>query len=130
MTGPYRLGVFCILTGTLTFGCSMSSQTIHSDQESLGHGIVVGSLAEQRKQQHIMEAWPSSRTIIGQVKKIEGAAYLLTNNTGETIRLPVDQETMIDRPAHVGDWLKAYTDPSGRALQIRNIDEEMMVAEN
>jgi len=103
---------------------------VHSDQESLGHGIVVGSLAEQQKQQRMMESWPSSLILIGQVTKIEGAAYLLTNNVRDTMRLPVDQETMIDRPAHVGDWLKAYTDTSGRALQIINIDEEMMIAEN
>ncbi|WP_454063081.1 hypothetical protein [Candidatus Nitrospira salsa] len=130
MTVFYRLGVFCMLANTLTLGCSTTRSTVHSDQESLGQGIVVGALAEQQKLQNGIESWPPSLTVTGQVTKIEGAAYLLTNNAGDTIRLPVDQETMIDRPAHVGDWLKAYTDNSGRALQIRNIDEEMIVAEN
>ncbi|GJL62054.1 MAG: hypothetical protein NPIRA04_07080 [Nitrospirales bacterium] len=130
MTVLYRLGILCMLTNTLALGCSATPQTAYSDQESLGQGIVVGSLAEQQKQQSFVESWPSSRIVIGQVAKIEGAAYLLTNKIGDTMRLPVDQETMIDRPAHVGDWLKAYTDNSGRALHIRNIDKEMMMAEN
>ncbi|WP_447968857.1 hypothetical protein [Nitrospira sp. M1] len=129
MTGLYKLALLGILTSTLAYGCSRTAHTVHSDQESLGKGIVVGSLAEQQKQQHMMTSWPSAFTVMGQVTKIEGAAYLLTDNAGDSIRLPVDQETMIDRPAHVGDWLKAYVDSHGRALQIRNIDEEMMVVE-
>ncbi|GJL55771.1 MAG: hypothetical protein NPIRA02_29030 [Nitrospirales bacterium] len=129
MTKLNTLGLLSILTSTLAYGCSTATNTLQSDQESLGKGIVVGSLAEQEKQLRMMATWPSTQTVIGQVEKIEGAAYLLTNNAGDSIRLPVDQETMIDRPAHVGDWLRAYTDNHGRAVQIRNIDEEMMIAE-
>ncbi len=130
MTVFHKYGVFCVVVGSLFIGCSSSPMAVHSDQESLGKGIVVGSIAEQRKHEAMFASWPSSLTIKGQVTKIEGAAYLVTHNNGGNVRLPVDQETTIDRPAHIGDWIEAYTDNSGRALQIRNIDEEVIVEEN
>jgi len=41
----------------------------------------------------------------------------------------LDQNTSIDRPAHVGDWIKAFLDEGGRAIFIRNIDEEFLNAQ-
>ncbi len=84
-------------------------------------------MADQHKHQTIFSSWPSIRRIQGQVTKIEGAAYIVTKAEGDKVRLPIDQETTIDRPAHVGDWIEAYTDDSGRSLLIRNIDEEIVV---
>ncbi|MCA9471102.1 MAG: hypothetical protein MRJ96_10505 [Nitrospirales bacterium] len=118
-----------ILISLLSYGCSTASHSSPNAQENLGKGIVVGSRAEQAKHQLLFLSWPSSQTITGQVKKIEGAAYVLQNTGQHDIRLPLDQETTIDRPAHIGDWIEAYTDSSGRALQIRNIDEEMLSEE-
>ncbi|MGB0909559.1 MAG: hypothetical protein ACPGYT_04300 [Nitrospirales bacterium] len=130
MTLLDKVSSYCLMMSALSFGCSTGPQTVHSEQESLGKGIVLGSITEQSKQQTIFTSWPSSLTVKGQVSKIEGAAYLVTNAEGREIRLPVDQDTMIDRPAHIGDWIKAYTDSSGRALQIRNVDQEMMENES
>lgn len=113
----------------LTLGCSNNPQIIHSDQEALGTGIVVGSIAERQKQQATFTSWPSALTVRGQVRKIEGAAYVVTSLKGNEFRISVDQETSIDRPAHVGDWLEAYIDDSGRAVQVRNIDEEIEIDE-
>ncbi len=127
MTWLHKLGTCCIIASTLSVGCSSSPRVIHSDQESLGTGIVVGARSEQQKHQTIFTEWPPTLIIKGQVLKIEGAAYLVKNMERGDIRLPLDQETTIDRPAHVGDWIEAYTDDSGRALQIRNIDEEIVV---
>ena len=130
MTWFHRVGFFCTAMSIFSFGCSTGPQSAHSEQESLGKGIVVGSMAERHKQKAIFSSWPTSLTMKGQVKKIEGAAYLLTSLDGVDQRLPVDQYTTIDRPAHIGDWIEAYTDDRGRALQIRNIDEEIVLDEN
>ena len=111
-------------------GCSSSHDDLHAiRQEHLGKGIVVGSTVEQQKQQGIFTSGPSSQTLRGQIIKIEGAAYVVRDLKGMVTRLPIDQNTAIDRPAHVGDWIEAYTDDSGRALQVRNVDEEMNWAE-
>ena len=127
MTLRQNVYALCFVISTLSLGCATEFQTTPSDQESLGKGIVVGSMAEQYNQKAIFTSWPSLLTVKGQVTKIEGAAYLLTTIQGNEIRLPFDQDTTIDRPAHVGDWIRAYTDDSGRARQISNIDEEIIV---
>ena len=130
MTLTHKFLACCLMLSMLSFGCSNNPQIIHSDQESLGTGIVVGSIAEQQKHQVTFTSWPSSLIMKGQVRKIEGAAYVVTNIEGNEFRIPVDQETTIDRPAHVGDWIEAYIDDKGRAVQIRNIDEEIGIAED
>ena len=61
----------------------------------------------------------------GQVRHIEGAAYILSTQNNTEIRLPFDENTRIDRPAHVGDWVEAYTDQGGRARVIRNVDDQI-----
>jgi hypothetical protein len=43
------------------------------------------------------------------------------------VRLPVDENTRIDRPAHVGDWIEAQMDQAGRARIIRNIDDQIVL---
>ena len=75
-------------------------------------------------------ALPSSaQTTEGQVEAIEGAAYIVRAINEAEHRIPFDQNTTIDRPAHLGDWIKAYLDDHGRAIHIRNIDEEFMERE-
>ncbi|MCB9772948.1 MAG: hypothetical protein H6750_01300 [Nitrospiraceae bacterium] len=59
--------------------------------------------------------------------KIEGAAYVVHVNDQIEARLPFDENTQIDRPAHVGDWIEAQLDQSGRARIIRNIDGQMLL---
>ena len=110
--------------------CSRSHDDLHAiRQEHLGKGIVVGSTVEQQKHQVIFTSWPASQTLQGQVIKIEGAAYVVRDLKSTVTRLPIDQNTTIDRPAHVGDWIEAYMDESGRALHVRNVDKEMNWAE-
>ena len=93
------------------------------NQADLGRGIVLGTLGAQHSS---LEPPPGTTKIIGQVQEIEGGAYLLKNLHGSQQRLPIDQNTSIDRPAHIGDWLEAYVDSSGRAKRIRNIDHEIV----
>ena len=90
-------------------------------QEYLGLGIVSGTLGEQQRlAQFTGDA--SSVSIIGQVQALEGAAYLIRDTQGKEIRIPHDQHTKIDRPAHVGDRIQSWLDHRGRAVVIQSLD--------
>jgi len=125
------LVVFAIVAGGSSAGCanrgSESSATrAYSPQEALGVGIVKGTIGAQ-----MIEGASKSGAVSvkGQVVRIEGGAYVVSDISGHEHRLPIDQNTSIDRPAHVGDWVNAYLDSGGLATSIRNIDEEMAVGQ-
>lgn len=101
-------------------GCTTSMAPSDSRQSDLGLGIMIGT---QGYHQLLTEPSGFDSTVTGQVITIEGGAYVIQTQTGREIRLPLDENTSIDRPAHVGDWLEAHLDESGRAIAIRNIDE-------
>ncbi|MDA0740106.1 MAG: hypothetical protein O2999_14200 [Nitrospirae bacterium] len=128
------LGITCLLVLGAS-GCVTEPElktetdvTQNTNQEVLGLGIVLGTRGYQEVQKDL--GLPSDRqTKEGQVVVIEGAAYIVKDITGQEHRIPVDQNTTIDRPAHVGDWIEAYLDDHGRAVHIRNIDEEFIAKE-
>lgn len=101
-----------------------------ANQEQLGLGIVLGTRGYQEIQKELSSPGAFSLALEGQVVKIEGAAYVVREATQQERRIPVDQNTTIDRPAHVGDWIAVYLDPRGRAIHIRNIDEELMARDS
>ncbi|MBY0248869.1 MAG: hypothetical protein K2Q17_14495 [Nitrospiraceae bacterium] len=106
----------------LATGCAQSSASGPAAQEYLGCGIVSGTLgAQQRATQSSGE--PAALSVIGQVQALEGAAYLIRDAQGKDIRIPHDQNTRIDRPAHVGDRIQCWLDHRGRAVEIRSLDE-------
>lgn len=106
----------------LATGCVHSPVSGPSAQEYLGRGIVSGTLgARQYATQFAGE--PASLSVIGQVQALEGAAYLIRDAQGKDIRVPHDQNTRIDRPAHVGDRIQCWLDHRGRAVEIRSLDE-------
>lgn len=41
---------------------------------------------------------------------------------GKEIRVPHDENTRIDRPAHVGDCIQSWLDHHGHAVLIRSLD--------
>jgi hypothetical protein len=102
-------------------GCAQSVMQNQSSQEYLGVGIVSGTLGEQQRVS-LCAGEPSSIWVVGQVLALEGGAYLIRNNQGQEIRLPHDENTRIDRPAHVGDRIQSWLDRQGRAVLIRNLD--------
>jgi len=106
----------------LATGCAQSSVSGPSAQEYLGLGIVSGTLGAQ---QHaaVPSGEPASLSVIGQVHALEGAAYLIRDAQGKDIRIPHDQHTRIDRPAHVGDRIQCWLDHRGRAVVIHSLDE-------
>jgi len=119
------LGVL-VLMGLSTAGCdnqgTASKSTSGSSQEERGLGIVQGTLGAQRAG---ATSTPGAETVKGQVLIIEGGAYVIKEFSGQERRLPLDENTAIDRPVHVGDSIEAHLDPASRALLIRNIDQEV-----
>lgn len=105
----------------MTGACAVNQEREAAEQEDLGRGIVVGTVGVQQKGTATADV---ARVVAGEVLEIEGAAYVLREFRGRERRVPVDENTSIDRPAHVGDKIEAFLDGSGRALRIRNIDDE------
>ena len=118
-----RMARWCLITvlgvGLLGSGCQVSRP---STQENLGLGIVQGTLGAQPAGdvRFLIPAYDHS--LNGQVTAVEGGAYVLQEVSGIECRVAHDENTRIDRPAHVGDRIEVYMDGEGRAVLIRNID--------
>jgi hypothetical protein len=102
-------------------GCAQSVAPEQLSQESLGLGIVSGTLGEQKRLGFSAREL-SSTSVVGQVQAVEGAAYLIRDSLGRELRIPHDENTRIDRPAHVGDHIQSWLDRHGRAVLIRSLD--------
>jgi hypothetical protein len=105
----------------LAGGCTQSRVQGLSSQEYLGMGIVSGTLGEQQRVA-LCVGEPSSISVVGQVQALEGGAYLIRDAQGQELRIPHDENTRIDRPAHVGDRIQSWLDRHGRAVLIRSLD--------
>jgi hypothetical protein len=105
----------------LMTGCAHSIVQERSSQEDLGMGIVSGALGEQQRVT-LCTGTPSSISIVGHVQAVEGGAYLIRDSQGQEVRIPHDENTKIDRPAHVGDRIQSWLDRHGRAVLIRSLD--------
>lgn len=114
-----------IVSGTLSEQQRMAQSTIQrpAAQEYLGLGIVSGTLGEQQRVK-ICTGEPSSLSVAGQIQAVEGAAYLIRDNHGKELRIPHDENTRIDRPAHVGDEIQSWLDRHGRAVLIWSLDRD------
>jgi hypothetical protein len=100
-------------------GCNIAGT---STQEDLGRGIVRGTLGAQPAGD-VRLARPTNRvSFTGQVAAVEGGAYVVQEVSGLERRVAHDENTRIDRPAHVGDWIEVFVDGKGRAVLIRNVD--------
>jgi hypothetical protein len=117
----YRFAVVLSSVLVLVTGCAQSVVQGHSSQEYLGMGIVSGTLGEQQRVAQCVGE-PSSVSVVGQVQALEGGAYLIRDVQGQEIRIPHDENTRIDRPAHVGDRIQSWLDRHGRAVLIRSLD--------
>lgn len=109
--GPSLLGAGCNIAGTST-------------QEDLGRGIVRGTLGAQSSGDVRLAIPSNTFSLTGQVTAVEGGAYVLQEVSGIERRVAHDENTRIDRPAHVGDRIEAFLDDKGRAVLIRNIDHD------
>jgi hypothetical protein len=109
--GASLLGAGCNFAGT-------------SKQEDLGQGIVRGTLGAQSTGEMQLAMPIHVLSLLGQVTAVEGGAYVLQDVSGVEHRIAHDENTRIDRPAHVGDRIEAFVDDRGRAVLIRNIDQD------
>jgi hypothetical protein len=116
---------WCLITvlGTslLGAGCDIAGM---SKQEDLGQGIVQGTLGAQQTGDVRLAMPTNVFSLIGQVTAVEGGAYVVQEVSGIERRVAHDENTRIDRPAHVGDRIEAFVDDKGRAVLIRNIDQD------
>ena len=102
-------------------GCNIAGT---SKQEALGQGIVRGTLGAQPVGDVRLLIPANAFSLKGQVTAVEGGAYVLQEVNGIERRVAHDENTRIDRPAHVGDRIEAFVDDRGRAVLIRNIDHD------
>ena len=116
---------WCLITvlGTSLLGAGCDIAGI-SKQEDLGQGIVQGTLGAQQTGDVRLAMPTNVFSLIGQVTTVEGGAYVLQEVSGIERRVAHDENTRIDRPAHVGDRIEAFVDDKGRAVLIRNIDQD------
>ena len=108
-------------------GCAGQSGEINTRQADIGLGIVEGTKGFQEIQSRKMMPKKLGSDINGQVIQIEGAAYVVRTLNNKEVRLPLDENTKIDRPAHRGDWIRASVDESGVARLIKNIDDQVVL---
>ncbi len=121
LLSPFRAAIWLPSLFIFTTGCVHSITEDQSRQEYLGMGIVSGTLGEQKRVAQF--PWePSATSVVGHVLALEGGAYVLRNNQGHELRVPHDENTRIDRPAHVGDHIQCWLDRHGRAVLIRSLD--------
>jgi hypothetical protein len=108
-------------TSLMGAGCNIAGT---SKQEDLGQGIVRGMLGAQSTGEMRLAMPTNVLSLPGQVTAVEGGAYVLQDVSGVEHRIAHDENTRIDRPAHVGDRIEAFVDDRGRAVLIRNIDHD------
>jgi hypothetical protein len=95
-----------------------------STQEDLGRGIVRGTLGARPASGERLAIPANAFSVKGQVTAVEGGAYVLQDAHGVERRLGHDENTRIDRPAHVGDRIEVFMDDRDRAVFIQNIDRD------
>ena len=110
---------------SLSVGCTSHSSSPTSHQAAIGLGIVEGTKGYQQVQKDLLASNGGVRKIRGQVHHLEGGAYVVQTEDHTPIRLPIDENTRIDRPAHKGDWIDAYMNDAGRAIYIQNVDDQI-----
>jgi hypothetical protein len=120
-----RMTWWCLIsvlgTSLLGAGCNIAGT---STQEDLGRGIVRGTLGAQPAGDVRLARPTNTVSFTGQVAAVEGGAYVVQEVSGLERRVAHDENTRIDRPAHVGDWIEVFVDGKGRAVLIRNIDHD------
>jgi hypothetical protein len=119
MTGWGLLSVMG--AGLLSTGCHLAGS---STQEDLGRGIVRGTLGVRLAGAARLKIPANVFSVRGQVTAVEGGAYVLQEVNGIERRIAHDENTEIDRPAHVGDRIEAFMDDRDRAVLIQNIDRD------
>jgi len=114
-----RMGLLITFYVLVLAGCASGGS---GREESLGLGIVRGTLGAHPGG-HVPPVQPAgTHATKGYVLAIEGGAYVIRLQEETERRVALDENTRIDRPAHVGDRIEVFLDDRERAVLIRNID--------
>jgi hypothetical protein len=105
----------------MSAGCNTAG---NSRQEDLGRGIVGGTRGALPGSNVQLAIPAHAFSVKGQVTAVEGGAYVLQEVSGIEHRVAHDENTRIDRPAHVGDRIEAFLDDRRRAVLILNIEQD------
>ena len=119
MTSLYLVGALGV--SLLGAGCNIMGT---SRQEDLGRGIVQGTLGARPVSDMRLPIPLHTGSVTGQVTTVEGGAYVIQEVNGIERRVAHDENTRIDRPAHIGDRIEVLLDGNGRAVFIRNVDHD------
>ncbi len=117
------VGLFSV--GFAFISCATHVPETSTRQADIGFGIVEGTKGYQQLEEYLTLSKGIVRSVRGQVHHLEGAAYVVHTENQSEVRLPVDENTSIDRPAHKGDWIDAYVNDAGLAIVIRNVDDQI-----
>ncbi len=124
---PDWLSILSLFLVVSFAGCVTQSVEPDSHQSALGLGIVEGTKGYQQVQKDLLVQDGDLTRVRGQVHAIEGGAYVVHTGEHVVIRVPLDENTQIDRPAHKGDWIDAYLHESGGAIFIQNVDDQIVL---
>jgi hypothetical protein len=115
-------GLLLVLGTVSLSGCAAQDLAPTSQQEDRGLGIVQGTAGARQLLQPDPIRPSGVPSLAGQVRALEGGAYVVQDDDGHEYRVPHDENTRIDRPAHVGDRILVLFDEAGRAERIWNVD--------
>jgi hypothetical protein len=70
-------------------------------------------------------AAPATQTVKGDLLKIDGEFYVVTDMTGKEIRLHVDKTTTLDGAIKIGDKVEAQATEKNHAVSVRHVQPKM-----
>lgn len=110
---PKTIGVFCGGFFFLSLGLSTFAQTEILDRTQGGQGA-------REKQVHEMDSGQStgSKTIKGEVLRVEGNDCVIKGEHGKEVRLHIDVTTMKARNIEPGEHIEAKVNNQNRVLAI------------
>jgi uncharacterized protein YdeI (BOF family) len=111
------LAVGCILS--LTGWASAAEMGTPGATEMGAPGSAGGAAAAAEKAAAGAKEGANTRTIKGEVLKIDGENYFVKDATGKEVKLHVSPETKKDGDVKVGDKIEAQADASGHATSIK-----------
>jgi uncharacterized protein YdeI (BOF family) len=82
-------------------------------------GSTGGAAAAAEKAAASAKEGANTRTIKGELLKIDGENYVVKDATGKEVKLHVSPETKKDGDVKVGDKIEAQADASGHATSIK-----------
>jgi hypothetical protein len=81
----------------------------------IGFGIATSAFAADT-----MAAAPESKTITGDLQKIDGEFYVLKDSAGKEVRLHVDKTSKLDGAFKAGDKIEAQASDKGHAVSMKH----------